>query len=317
MKKFLSRLAAVIAAMSLSLTAFTGCGSQAESKESSNTEGQKNVSSAAETSAVGEAAKTDTASNEKVTVRLCDMTAADTTGGIIFSYADHAGIIEKNFEGLNVDYVIANFESGPAQNEAFASGSIDFSSMGNMPAFTGVSNDYGYKILAINCASEEWAALVASNDSGIASLEDLKGKRVGTYIGGTWHYATGLYLKSVGLTLDDIELLNTTSETATGIRSGELDAGVLSPATAQQLKDEGSGTVIAINCGDPSSEAMCGAEAICGATEFTSKYPEITQAVLKIVDESLHHADENPEDYLAFFEEKTVPIRPHSEKHGI
>lgn len=282
-KMFLSRIISLLSAMSIAAVGFAGCGSKSESSEKSD----------ASRSGASDSSST---SNEKITVRLADMSAA---GGVLFSYAEYAGIIEKNFEGLNVEYELSDFGSGPAQNEAFASGSIDFSSMGNMPAITGVSNDYGYKIIGINSASDTWAALIASKDSGIESVADLKGKRVGTYIGGTWHYATGVYLDSVGLSIDEIDLLNTTSETATGIRSGELDAGVLSPATAKELEDEGSGTIIALDCGVPTFQA------ICGATDFTSQYPEVTQAVIKIIDETLKYSDENLDDYLAFYEEKT------------
>lgn len=286
-KIFLSRIISLVSAMLLAAVGFTGCGSESESSDATQSSESASDSAASNDSGT---------SDEKVTVRLADMTSA---GSVIFYYAEHAGIIDKNFDGLNVEYELSDFGSGPAQNEAFASGSIDFSSMGNMPAITGVSNDYGYKILGIVSASDTWAGLIASKDSGIGGIEDLKGKRVGTYIGGTWHYALGVYLDSVGLSIDDVELLNTTSETATGIRSGELDACVLRPATGQQLEDEGSGTLIAIDCGVPTFSA------ICGATDFTSKYPEITQAVIKIIDETLKYADENQDDYFVFYEEKT------------
>lgn len=241
----------------------------------------------------GAAAQSD---GDPVTIRLADQSSF---GEITFHYAEYTGILQEAFKDYNVEFDISDFGSGAAENEAFAANALDFACMGNMPSFTGTANDYGYKVLAVEGCSEYGGSVVAAADSGITSLEELKGKTFGTFIGGALHYYAGLYLASAGLTLDDVQLINTQAETATGIRSGELDAGILATAAAQQLENEGSGTILADKCGTITFASVCGSE------KFTEEYPEYTEILLKVVKDTLEYADANQEDYFSYFEERT------------
>lgn len=235
-------------------------------------------------------------SDEKIVIRVGDQ---PVNSSVMFGYGKEVGELEKYLKDYNVEIEVLTFESGPAMNEAFAAGQLDFATMGNMPGITGVANDYGYKILGVTDYTDYSGALVASVDSGINSVADLKGKKVGTFIGGSWHYITSKYLESVGLSLDDVELMNTAAETATSIKSGDLDAGVMGSATAQQLENEGSGKIIAEQCGTPSFSVVCGSE------KFISKYPELTEAILKGYNDTQKYSSEHLDEFFEYLGEVT------------
>lgn len=234
--------------------------------------------------------------DEKITIRVGDQ---PVNSSVMFGYGKRTGELEKYLKDYNVEVEVVPFESGPAMNEAFAAGQLDFATMGNMPGITGVANEYGYKILGISSYSDYSGVLVANTDSEINSIADLKGKKVGTFIGGTWHYITAKYLESAGLSLDDVELMNTAAETATSIKSQAIDAGVMGVATAKQLENEGSGKIISEQCGIPTFNVICGSE------EFISKYPELTQAILKGLNDTEKYSDEHLEEFFDYLGEIT------------
>lgn len=282
-----------VAAMILILS-LTACGgtegsdvsSGGASADSSNAENSSNVEN-----------------NGKLTVNIVD-------SGSIFQFAQQIGIADQYFEdsGYDVEFKLVEMQSGPSANEAFAAGEADFCFMGNMPGITGAASDYGIKILGVAQSSDYAGTIVVPADSSVESVEQLKGKKIGTFIGGSWHYITAVYLESVGLTLDDVELLNTANETATGIRTGEIDAGVMAPETAQELVDEGSGKIIAEKCGEPIMYTISARE------DFINEYPEITEDYLRAVRGIYEYIDAHLDEYYDFIEEKSGADSASSQK---
>lgn len=66
--------------------------------------------------------------------------------------------------------------------------------------------------------------LVVLADGPIAGLDDLKGKKVGFSVGGFEDAMLGAMLKTVGLTLDDVELVNVNFSLSPSLISGQVDA---------------------------------------------------------------------------------------------
>ncbi|MBP1561438.1 MAG: ABC transporter substrate-binding protein [Oscillospiraceae bacterium] len=94
------------------------------------------------------------------------------------SIAQVEKFFDKELEKAGYKLEVQGFAlAGPAVNEAFASGAIDFTVYGDQPAITAASNGIDVKILAsVNNYLEH--ALLVSNNIEFNSLEDLKGKRI-------------------------------------------------------------------------------------------------------------------------------------------
>lgn len=286
----------LVGVMVLSLTA---CGnSQAttsESKEADTTNAEVSVEEENQIE-TEEISKTEE-SDEIVTIRLGDQTV---WGSILWQYADEIGILDSAFEGYNVEISISDFENGPAENESFAGDQLDFAYMGNVPAVSGASNGYGTKLVGAISYSTDLSKLVVPIDSDIQSVEELKGQQVGTVIGGGLHYTLAVYLENAGLSLDDVEVINTGSETVTAIRGGEVAAGTVTPTQAEILVSEGSGKVIA------SSVPGVGSNNFIVASEtFLVNYPEYAEILLQVAEDTLVYEDEHQEEYFAFYESLT------------
>ena len=268
----------------------TGCAKKVENTSTNESE----------SSTAGEQ-KDKTASNadsnskkEKVTVRLADMSVY---GIAIFNYADKIGLLDGYFDDLedyDVTVELSEWASGVDQNTAFAAKQIDFSSMGNIPAVSGASSGFGTKIIAVNYLYDDEYVLVAREGSNVKKVEDLKGKNVGTYVGTVTHYAVAKYLENAGLTVDDVNLLNVASETATSLRNGDIDAGVLGNVVAHQIEEEGAGYIL-------SEDKIPIYNYVVGRTEFTEKYPEITVRVLQLINDTWDYALEHQQEYMEFY----------------
>ena len=85
-------------------------------------------------------------------------------------------------------------------------------------------------------------------DSGVTTIEDLKGKKVGiTQNGASVHYILGKTLESAGLTYDDVEVtpLGSLGNIAAALESGQIDASSLPITLVETLVANGQVEVIA------------------------------------------------------------------------
>lgn len=274
-----------------------GCGSSSSNSTQSDSTANETTQSSVQESTVQNtetSAQTDTAQKESVTLRLADMSVY---GIAIFNYADEIGLLDGYFDDLDaydITVELSEWASGVDQNTAFAAKQIDFSSMGNIPAVSGASNGFGTEIIAVNYLYDDEYVLVAREGSGVESVADLKGKNVGTYVGTVTHYAVAKYLETAGLTVDDVNLLNVAAETATSLRNGDIDAGVLGNVVAHQIEDEGAGYIL-------SDEKVPIYNYVIGRTEFVEQYPDIAVRVLQLINDTWDYALEHQDEYIQFY----------------
>ncbi|TNC31857.1 ABC transporter substrate-binding protein [Mumia zhuanghuii] len=106
----------------------------------------------------------------------------------------------------------------------FTAEGYDVIGTGFTPPITGLGQGHDLVYLGISRPRVENGRLVTRAESGIASVEDLRGKRVG--IGhGSWQTTLLLFaLDQVGLTWDDIEPVDLGGHAADAFLSGAIDA---------------------------------------------------------------------------------------------
>ncbi len=234
--------------------------------------------------------------SEKITINVADSTVNQS---VWFQYGIDKGIYDEYLSDYNVKINVGDFESGPAINESYATENMDFATMGCLPVVSGIANDYGYKIIAKTYETSTSTVLIAAADSDIVSPEDLKGKKLGTYIGGLYHYIAMQFISKAGLSSDEVSIINTSTETATSLRAGEIDAAVIGSVAAQELIDEGTAKLISNDPGVVTPGLLVGSEA------FAEKYPEITEKFIEAFIATVTYVNENKEDYLQYVSDIT------------
>src|SRR5437867_12471738 len=151
------------------------------------------------------------------------------------------GLLEKEFakDGIKVVWVQTNSSSNALQ--FLNAGSINFGSTAGSAALVARINGNPIKSVYVY-SRPEWTALVTAKDSKIASVADLKGKRVAVTRGTDPHIFLVRALLGAALTEKDITpVLLQHADGKTALIRGDVDAWAgLDPMMAQAEVEEGA-----------------------------------------------------------------------------
>ncbi len=148
--------------------------------------------------------------------------------------AQYNGYFEK--EGVSV--IIHKFYSANERDAAFQSGNLD----GTILDYTGaaIQRAGGIKLKVVSQCDGTFV-LIAGKDSGVKSIEDLKGKRLAVSRNTVIDFCTDLVLQKAAIPLDDIEKMeiNKIPLRLEMLRNGKIDATMLpDPFATIALQDE-------------------------------------------------------------------------------
>jgi taurine transport system substrate-binding protein len=226
--------------------------------------------------------------------------AADTinlsyqTGDInvLLMYVVGTGLFEKH--GLDVK--LQPFPAGPQQLPALASGETDIAWLGEFPAVTSYANGLQLQIFMIERTDTSHQRLVANPASGIKSLADLKGKTLGVSIGSTSHFLATLALSKVGLTLNDVQLVNLTPENMPpAYLSNRIDAAFTWEPNISLMEKAGG-----ITLASPATLGQYTAGVFVGRKAFLESKADTVQRFLAAWDEGLQVYLKVPRDVMPF-----------------
>lgn len=245
------RVLALISALAIAAVSIMGCGEN------------------------GSAAAADSAGTEKVTVRIGTQEMPNDEG--IAKALDYF----KEEMGDNVDIELSVFASGKDVNVALASDSIDIGLIGNCPATIAITQELGVEMIWIHEVLGSVESLVAKDDSGIASVEDLKGKRVAVPFASTAHFSLLKALKTAGLTEQDLTIYDMESDKIyASWTNGDIDAAYIWQPTLSQLENQ---TVICTS-EDVANAGYMTSNCEVVKTEFAKAHPEVVEAYIRALD---------------------------------
>jgi len=203
------------------------------------------------------------------------------------------GWLEEAFakDGIEVRWVLS-LGSNKAL-EFLNGGSVDFGSTAG--AASVIARAQGVPIKAVYIYSRpEWTALVTRKETGIARLEDLKGKTVAVTRGTDPHIFLLRALASVGLSEKEIKpVLLQHPDGQRALVAGQVDAWAgLDPHMAKaQLED---GSVLFYRNTDFNTYGVLNVR-----EAFAKEHPELVTRVLEVYERARLHAQKNPAELKA------------------
>jgi taurine transport system substrate-binding protein len=155
---------------------------------------------------------------------------------------------EKWLEEALPDYNIkwTKFDSGADINTAFIAKELDFGALGSSPVARGLSAPLNipYKVAFVLDVAGDNEALVARNGSGINTIADLKGKRVGTPFASTAHYSLLAALAQNKLSSTEVQLVDLQPQAILAAwERGDIDAAYTWLPTLDDLRKTGKDLV--------------------------------------------------------------------------
>ena len=132
------------------------------------------------------------------------------------------------------------FSGGGDVIRAMASGDVQMGEVGSSPLTAAASQGQDIKAFWVSADIADAEALVARNGSGVNSLKDLKGKRVGVPFVSTAHYQLMAALKHDGVAGKELNVMNMRPpEIAAAWERGDIDATFVWDPVLSKVKAKG------------------------------------------------------------------------------
>jgi sulfonate transport system substrate-binding protein len=198
--------------------------------------------------------------------------------------ARRQAFLEKKLTPLGIEVKWVEFASGPPMLEAMNAGSVDIGQVGDTPPI--FAQAAGANILYVaGQPITNGQGILVKPDSGIRTIADLKGKRVGFTKGSSAHNVVVLALEKAGLGYGDITpVYLSPPDAAAAFTQGSIDAwAVWDPYYAIGQKHGGQILVEANALGKTNSFYI-------GNRDFAQRNPRILGGVIRTLADAAHWA---------------------------
>jgi taurine transport system substrate-binding protein len=195
-----------------------------------------------------------------------------------FRWVQQTGEIEKA-TGYKINW--RQFGGGGDVIRAMASGDVAIGEVGSTGVATAISQGMDVELFWIleDIASAE--ALVARNGSGVNTIADLKGKKVGTPFVSTSHFQLLYALQKAGLKPTDVQILNMRPpEIAAAWGRGDLDATFIWDPVLSTVKKNGK---VLTTSGDICKQGACTFDGLVVSRKFATENPAFMVALVKAI----------------------------------
>ena len=211
-----------------------------------------------------------------------------------FRWVQQTGEIEKA-TGYKINW--RQFGGGGDVIRAMASGDVAIGEVGSTGVATAISQGMDVELFWIleDIASAE--ALVARNGSGVNTIADLKGKKVGTPFVSTSHFQLLYALQKAGLKPGDVQILNMRPpEIAAAWGRGDLDATFIWDPVLSTVKKNGK---VLMTSGEICKQGACTFDGLVVSRKFAAENPAFMLALVKAIAKADADYRANPKAWTA------------------
>lgn len=180
---------------------------------------------------------------------------------------------DQYFADLGIETNFVVFDSGVEANQAFASDSIDFASMGNTNGIIALSRGLDVELIWLHEILGEIEGLAVREGSGIEQVADLQGMRIATTFASTSHYSLLQVLNDAGIA-DDVELVDMkTVDIVAAWERGDIDAAYTWQPSLGRLLEDGDMLISSEQAAEMGHKT---ANILLARKGFTEQYKDLT-----------------------------------------
>lgn len=246
---------------------------------------------------------TDSSTDEPVSIRIAVLPLIDTLPMYV---AEQEGIFAAH--DLNVEFIPV--ASAPERDQILQADQADATVNEILSDMFFNRNGIQMQVVRYaHMASQKTAHffILASANSGIRSVEDLKNIEIGISQGTIIEYVTDRLLQAHGFSSNEIKTVSVPKmpDRMALLASGELNAGVLPDPLAALSVQQGAVIIL-----DDSQYPAFGASVISFSKKFIDQNPETVKSFLAAIEEATIKLNSNPEKYANLMSEKQLVPAP-------
>lgn len=181
-----------------------------------------------------------------------------------------------------IDVKLIPFTNGPTQIQAMAAGSLDIGYIGGGAVWMPAS---GQAVIIAPNEKTYGDFVLARPESGIKSVKDLRGRKVGVPDGGSGEMILALALESAGMGFKDIQRIPLDPpNVVSAFVAGQIEAAAIFEPIVSQIRQRIPGTVVVANNKDFPNTQFIGAwvasnQAMASKAEAVTRFLEVWQQV--------------------------------------
>ena len=203
------------------------------------------------------------------------------TFSVAIDYAPYYVAMEKGYFAeelgkLGLEPKFSRFDALPPLNDALRLNQLDAVFEAEPPALIAEATGIDVQVAEVSATLTQ--RIIARKGSGITSLRDLKGKKIGVLTGTSSHYGILQSLQSVGISPEAVTIVNLPpAEGRAAFRSGQIDAWAIWPPFPEHEQMDSQAIEI------PGSEATIQSLLILDG-DFLASNPAAAAAIDRAVD---------------------------------
>jgi len=157
--------------------------------------------------------------------------------------AKNKGWFQEAFKEKGIEVEFITFQSLPPLNEALATNRVDVLFQAEPPAIVGRAAGIDVKIVDISCSIT--LGILVNPNSGIETVEDLRGRRIALLAGTGVHYGVLRILEDNGMSRNDVEIIDMMPPDArNAFETGRVDAWAVWSPFIDQIELSGTGIIL-------------------------------------------------------------------------
>ncbi|AOY86992.1 hypothetical protein BKP64_01695 [Marinobacter salinus] len=218
--------------------------------------------------------------------------------------AKAAGYLAPIEEKHDVSFVLHSFSYGAPENQALATGALDLASAGMGPAIVAAAR-LPAQLLGITIL--EQTAIIVPADSAIASVSDLRGKKVAYPGKGSQQYPLLVKaLADAGMTIQDVQLFKTKGSDVTQlVTQNDVDAGITwDPHVSKALASGDAKVLLKAESILPLKSGHYIGNGFYGRNEFIENNGPLVQDVMIALVKAIQLIQSEPETAIAMWSEE-------------
>ena len=212
-----------------------------------------------------------------------------------------SGFLEEALEpeGYGVEW--REFSHGGTLLEGLFTGHIDFGHAADGAGINAQAGNKPFVYVGADLPNPEGIGVLVHEDSGIESIAQLKGKKIGALIGGNHHYLAILAVQDAGLSVDDVEwvYLQDAAQLRSAFETKRIDAlATYDPFFAGTEID-----LATINLTEGKDYGYPNRTFYYSNADFYDANPELVEIILEAIDRSDQWANDNKPEVVKLVSE--------------